>query len=252
MTCEEPSAAWRSKSALRLGFHANGSAPADAAALTPPLIEQPGDRAARDRRGRARSRSPRSPQRSRPGRTPRRRRARQKPPPRTGSSSIRAMLGWARANRGTLSRPRSGGSALRELLSEGHAARAAARASGSATRSTSAPTAALQRSLWFTLFDAEASGPRATKVTVGADAGERRRRRLHRDRRGPCSPTASPAAEAMTAELDASWDLQLRARPAGVSPPSRTRSSTRRAAAEDEAAVPVSGRPLQRLGDGRR
>ncbi len=45
------------------------------------------------------------------------------------------------------------------------------------------PDAELTGSIWFTLFDAEAPGPRATKVTVGADRVVGPAGRLHRGRR---------------------------------------------------------------------
>ena len=57
------------------------------------------------------------------------------------------------------------------------------RGSGSATRSTSDPARSAQGSVWFTLFDADAPGPRATKLTVAAGEVSAPAGGLHRGRR---------------------------------------------------------------------
>ena len=70
------------------------------------------------------------------------------------------------------------------------------------------PGAHLEGSLWFTLFDAEAAGPRATKVTVDAaqvsGGGER-----YIEVAGALFADGVARGDAKTAELDASWDLRF-------------------------------------------
>ena len=68
------------------------------------------------------------------------------------------------------------------------------------------PDAELTGSLWVTLFDAEAQGPRATKVTVGADgvaAPADAYIQVGDARLGP----GTAVGEARTDELETSWDL---------------------------------------------
>ena len=100
---------------------------------------------------------------------------------------------------------------LRELLHQGHAARRRAGRSGSATRSTSAPAPSPTASLWFTLFDAEADGPRATKVTVPADrAVGARPAPTSRSPTRCSSPGRRSGAIAHRRARAPSWDLDLR------------------------------------------
>jgi hypothetical protein len=65
---------------------------------------------------------------------------------------------------------------------------------------------ALKGSLWFTLFDAEASGPKATKVTVGAgDVGAGAGSYIEVGE--AVFADGSARGQAATPELTASWDL---------------------------------------------
>ena len=99
-----------------------------------------------------------------------------------------------------------------------------------------------QGSLWFTLFDGNADGPQASKVTTADisapdDAYIRIADSTFVD--GRVRGTAS------TEQLDASWELTLRLRPGAALPPG-TRLDVPRPRAEDEAALAVSGRALRR------
>jgi hypothetical protein len=74
------------------------------------------------------------------------------------------------------------------------------------------PGGELDGSIWFTLFDAEAAGPRATKVTVpagevSAGAGS------YITVNGASLGDGVARGEAKTPELDASWDLTFEAGP---------------------------------------
>jgi hypothetical protein len=68
------------------------------------------------------------------------------------------------------------------------------------------PDEELTGSLWVTLFDAEAPGPRATKVTVGAD-GVASPAGAYIEVAGARLGPGAASGEAKTPELETSWDL---------------------------------------------
>ncbi len=125
-------------------------------------------------------------------------------------------------------------------------AREAAAGSGSATRCTSARVRSSTGSIWFTLFDADAAGPRATKVTVPAaevaaptgafisvggavlEPGAARGELEHARARGELGPA-------------------VRGRAGGL-PASAVSVSLQRAAAQDQVPLPLSRRPLHGRG----
>ena len=101
------------------------------------------------------------------------------------------------------------------------------------------PDEELTGSIWVTLFDADAPGPRATKVTVGADRVSAPPGAYIKVGRCACSGPATASGEAKTDELEVSWELTLHRRPRGVPPPP-LRLPLPGAAAEDEAALALS------------
>ena len=124
-----------------------------------------------------------------------------------------------RADRGALSRRRRRRRPLRELLHQGDPAGRRRGRSGSATRSTSAPARSSTGSLWFTLFDADAPGPRATKLTVRRARGRRPRRRLHRGRRRAAGARARARRARDRRAMSVAWELEFEHGAGGVSPP---------------------------------
>jgi hypothetical protein len=70
------------------------------------------------------------------------------------------------------------------------------------------PGAALSGSIWFTLFDAEAPGPRATKLTVPAGEVAAPAGGYIEVAEAVLEPGAA-SGELRTAELDASWELSF-------------------------------------------